>query len=291
MTNGAALNEWGPMSRIALRDPATAFADKDRIGREWRQLGYRAAPDFSRAVREYDRFIALIEDAGTRIDLLPAADGLTIDSLYVRDATLVSAGGLIGAAMGKPARRHEPDLALNALSQAGHPVLGAIEPPAMLEGGDIVWLDDRTVLAGRGWRTNEAGIAALRALLGPDVEVHAFDLVNYRGPLDVFHLMSVLSPVDRDLAVVYPPLMPVALTQLLNARGIASIEVPQEEFTRMGCNVLALGPRNVVMVEGHGETRRRLERAGAAVNEIAGDEICLKGDGGPTCLTRPLARG
>lgn len=284
------LNEWSTLASVALRDPKTAFASAGRVSEQWQQLGYRARPDFKTAIAEYDRLIAVIEDHGAEITFLPGGDALTLDSLYVRDATMVSTDGLIATRMGKPPRRAEPDTALAALSATGHAIAGRIEAPALLEGGDLVWLDDETLLAGRGWRTNQAGIDALRALLGPKVTVHGFDLPHYRGAGDVFHLMSVLSPVGHDLAVVYPPLMPVGLVQLLQERGIGLIEVPEAEFVRMGCNVLALGPRNVVMVEGHRETRAGLERAGAKVIEIKGDEICLKGDGGPTCLTRPLRR-
>ncbi|MDQ3822366.1 MAG: arginine deiminase family protein, partial [Actinomycetota bacterium] len=164
-----------------------------------------------------------------------------------------------------------------------------LDAPALAEGGDTVWLDERTLLVGRGYRTNDAGVDALRAAL-PGVEVIAFDLPHLHGPGEVLHLMSLLSPLDVDLAVAYPPLMPVRLVELLAERGVRLVEVPDEEFERMGPNVLALGPRVALAVEGNDETRRRMERAGVDVCVYRGDEISRKGDGGPTCLTRPLLR-
>ena len=169
--------------------------------------------------------------------------------------------------------------------------MGAIEAPGQLEGGDVLWLDARTVAVGRGYRTNDAGIAQLRALLADDVdEVIVVPLPHWRGAGDVFHLMSIISPVDRDLAVVYSPLLPVPFREHLLERGIELVEVPDEEFDTMGANVLAIAPRRCVMVAGNPVTRARLERAGAEVLEYDGSEISLKGGGGPTCLTRPLRR-
>jgi N-dimethylarginine dimethylaminohydrolase len=161
---------------------------------------------------------------------------------------------------------------------------------AAAEGGDVVWLDRDTLLVGRGYRTNAAGIAALGEAF-PEVDVVVFDLPHWRGSGEVMHLMSFLSPLDRDLAVVYAPLAPVRLLELLAERGVAVVEVPDEEFETMGPNVLALGPRRALALAGNDETRRRMERAGVDVVTYAGDEISRKGDGGPTCLTRPFLRG
>ena len=154
-----------------------------------------------------------------------------------------------------------------------------------------MWLDERTIAVGRGYRTNAAGIEQLHALLGDSVdEVIAVALPHWRGPDDVFHLMSVISPIDRDLALVYSPLMSVPFRERLLERGMTLVEVPDDEFATMGANVLALAPRRCVMLAGNPKTRARLERAGAEVFEYDGQEISVKGGGGPTCLTRPLAR-
>jgi N-dimethylarginine dimethylaminohydrolase len=154
-----------------------------------------------------------------------------------------------------------------------------------------VWIDRNTLLAGLGYRTNREGVAQLRRLAGPDVEILEFDLPHYKGRSDVFHLMSVLSPLDRDLAVIYLPLMPARLVQFLEQRKFNFVHVPDEEFPTMGCNVLALGPRHAVMVEGNPESERRMRAAGVRVETFKGEEICRKGEGGPTCMTRPLVRG
>jgi N-dimethylarginine dimethylaminohydrolase len=154
----------------------------------------------------------------------------------------------------------------------------------------VVWIDEKTMIVGRGYRTNAEGIRQVRALLGADIEVVDVPLPHWRGPGDVMHLMSLLSPVDHDLAVVYSRLLPVPFREWLLARGFSLVEVPDEEFDTMGTNVLALSPRQCVMLAGNPRTRAALERAGCEVLEYRGDEISLKGAGGPTCLTRPLAR-
>src|SRR5207247_5579844 len=171
------------------------------------------------------------------------------------------------------------------LGAAGMPTAGRLEEPALAEGGDLIRLDEQTMLAGRGYRTNSDGISAVERLL-PGVEMLVFDLPHWHGEAEVMHLLSLLSPLDRDLAVGYPPLMPVRLVQLLRERDIELVEVPDEEFGSMGSNVLALAPRVALMLERNRETRRRLERAGGDVLVYAGEERS-KGDGGPTCLTLP----
>ena len=210
----------------------------------------------------------------------------------MRDASVVCERGVILCSMGKPQRAWEPRAQGEAFAAWGIPVIGEIRRPGKLEGGDVVWLGRRSVAVGRGYRTNAEGIAQFRALLGDAIdELIEVPLPHWRGPGDVFHLMSIISPVADDLAVIYSPLMPVPFRELLLERGIVPVEVPDEEFEAMGANVLALEPRRCVMVAGAPRTRTLLERAGAEVIVYAGDEISLKGGGGPTCLTRPLVRG
>jgi N-dimethylarginine dimethylaminohydrolase len=286
-----ALNEYSPLKRVALRHAREALRGRAAIEREWRTLGYPEAPDFEQAVAESERFAEILAEAGAELVLLDGAEGLTIDSIYVRDASLVAPGGTILCNPGKAARVPEAAAAGRLLAAAGETVLGGIEGAGLIEGGDLVWFDERTCAVALCYRTNAEGIAQLRALLGPEVEVIAVPLPHYKGPGDVFHLMSILSPLDRDLALVYSPLMPVPFRQWLLERGMTLVEVPDEEFETMGCNVLALGPRQCLMLEGNPQTRRRLEAAGCAVRTYEGNETSLKGAGGPTCLTRPLARG
>ena len=266
-----------------------AFADQ-RIERQWQALNFTAAPDLDRATGEYARFVELLTSAGAQIEWLPAHADLTLDAIYVRDAAVVSPQGIILSRMGKRAREHEPLMQRRFYESVGVDVLGAIEAPGLLEGGDVVWFDAHTVAVGRGYRTNDEGIAQFRSLVGPDVDVHVVPLPHYRGPVDVFHLMSIISPVDEALAVVYSPLMPVPFREWLLERGMQLVEVPAEEFDGMGANVLAIAPRRCVVVAGAPVTQERLVGAGCEVLAYDGVEISLKGGGGPTCLTRPLLR-
>ena len=193
--------------------------------------------------------------------------------------------------MGKVARQTEPDAMARYLQQVGVPILGRITGSGRLEGGDVCWLDERTVAVGEGYRTNTEGIRQLRALLGDAVdEIISVPLPHWTGPDDCLHLLSFISPVDHDLAVVYSRMMPVPFRQLLLARGLQLVEVPDEEYDSMACNVLAVGPRQCIMLSGNPITQQRLEAAGAAVLTFAGKDLCLKGGGGPTCLTRPILR-
>ena len=281
-----------PIKRLLLKHPRAAFRDAGRIEAQWRDLGYSSAPDLGRAVEEHERLAELLSGFGIELLLLPEADGVGLDSIYVHDPLLVARRGVILGRMGKPQRDGEPAAAAAFLRANGIPILGAIEGPGHLEGGDALWLDERTLLVGEGYRSDAAGIRQLRALLESDVdEVRAVPLPHWKGPRDVLHLMSLISPLDHDLAVVHSPLLPVPFRQWLLARGLELVEVAEAEHETLGCNVLAVAPRVCVMLEGNPETRRRLERAGCEVHTFQGQEIALKGAGGPTCLTRPLVRG
>jgi len=208
--------------------------------------------------------------------------------MYAYAPALIGPDGAILLRIGKPGRVGEADALVSALAGVGIPVAARMEAPATADGGDMFWLDERTLLVGRGYRTNDAGIAALRAFL-PAVDVLAFDLPHLRGRSEVLHLMSLVSPLDDDLVVAYPPLLPVRLVEVFEQRGIEIVATPVEEFESMGPNVLALAPRVGLALERNHETRRRLERAGVTIVTYEGTELS-KGDGGPTCLTRPLLR-
>jgi N-dimethylarginine dimethylaminohydrolase len=285
------LSEVGELTRVVVKHARDAFVDEATIAAQWRDLRFAAAPDLARAIDEYDAFLALLQSCGASVHLLPRDGRTTLDSIYVRDASVVSHRGVILARMGKPQRAREPEAQDAALARLpATAVIGEIRPPGRLEGGDVVWLDDRTVAIGRGYRTNDEGIRQLQTLLDSDVEVVVVPLPHWRGEFDVMHLMSLLSPVDRDRALVYSPLLPVPFRELLLHRGIDLVEVPDEEFETMGTNVLALSPGRCLMLAGNPRTRAALERAGVEVLEYAGEEISVKGAGGPTCLTRPLER-
>ena len=266
-----------PMRRVLVRRPPADTSD-------WRRFGWRSQPDVARLADEHERFCILLEEAGAEVVVAPPT---TLDAVYTYDPALVADAGAILLRPGKRERLEEVDAIAGELEQAGVPVAARLEGPAKAEGGDTVWLDERTLLAGRGYRTNQDGILALERILG--VETLAFDLPHFRGASEVMHLLSLFSPLDRDLVVAYPPLMPVGLVQLLAEREIRIVEVPDEEFETMGPNALALAPRRALVLDRNVETRRRLERAGVDVTVYRGEELS-KGDGGPTCLTRPLLR-
>jgi len=278
-----------PSVRLFIKHARDAFVSPDVVAAEWKALNFVAPPDVARAIDEYDRFVDRLIRLGGRPTFFPRATGVGLDSIYVRDASVACADGVVLGRMGKPLRAGEPAAQEAAFRASGVPILGAIEPPGTLEGGDVTWLADRIVAVGRGYRTNDKGIRQLRALLAPAIdELIVVPLPHWRGSGDVFHLMSVISPIDRDLAVVYSPLLPVPFRDRLLALGLSLVEVPDEEFDTMGANVLAVAPRRCLMLAGNPGTRRRLEQAGVEVLEYEGREISQKGGGGPTCLTRPL---
>ena len=272
------------LRRVLVRSPR----GEDRAA--WRAYGWRAEPDPARMEEEHEAFRTLLEEAGAEVVLGQTPIGLCPDQIYVHDPALVTDRGAVLLRPGKEGRRIEVDAMAVDMVEAGVPMAAKLGAPATAEGGDMLWLDERTLLVGRGYRTNDAGVHALTEAL-PDVDVVVFDLPHLRGPAEVLHLMSLLSLLDVDLAVAYPPLMPVRLVELLAQRGIELVEVPDDEFETMGPNVLALAPRVALALDGNTETRRRMERAGVDVRVYSGDEISRKGDGGPTCLTRPLLRG
>jgi N-dimethylarginine dimethylaminohydrolase len=284
------VNEYDAIADVLLKPASAAFASQPACDAQWRALNFTAPPRFDAAVSAYDTFAAAVTAAGARVIAMPPHPETGLDAIYVRDASVLTPRGVVLCRMGKALRAGEPSAQGEVLRAAGIPVIGAIEPPGQLEGGDLVWFDARTVAIGRGYRTNDEGIRQFAALAGPSIDVITVPLPHYRGPADVFHLMSILSPVDADLAVVYSPLMPVPFREWLLGRGIQLVEVPDAEFDSMGANVLAIAPRRCVMVSGNPRTRDALRAAGATVVEYDGTEISLKGGGGPTCLTRPLHR-
>ena len=289
--NSKCQSDVGRLKSVLIKHARDAFGSQGAIERQWQELNYTEEPSFDGAVAEYDRFVALLGELGVESRFLPQNDTVGLDSMYTRDASIVCEKGAILCNMGKAARSTEPAVQEAAFRELGIPICGTIVGEGRVEGGDVAWLDQRTLAVARGYRTNDEGIRQLRALLGDSIdELIVVPLPHYRGPSDVFHLMSIISPIDRDLALVYSPLMPVPFREALLSRGMKLVEVPHEEFDSMGCNVLAVAPRKCVMIEGNPDTRRRLEEAGATVHEFAGEEICAKGCGGPTCLTRPLER-
>lgn len=284
-------SDIGKIKSLFIKNVKHAFIGDAHIEQYWKQLNYLDKPDFNNAFIEYETFQSILKDQGAEIHVLPQDASVNMDSVYCRDASIATNSGMIICNMGKAGRMNEPMAEKKAFETNGIPVLGTITSPGTLEGGDVVWLDENTLVVGHTYRTNEEGIRQLTILLNPQgVKVITVPLPHYKGPADVFHLMSILSPVDTNLAVIYSPLMPIGFRNHLLESGYQLVEVPDEEFESMGCNVLALAPRDCLMVDGNPITKDALENAGCKVTVYKGEEISVKGGGGPTCLTRPIYR-
>ncbi len=284
-------SEFLKLKKVYLKSSVDAFVSDALVDSQWNELNYLSKPDFNSGVKEYSDFISIFNNNGIEMQFFPSDENVKMDAIYCRDASIATDFGVIICNMGKEGRINEPNAQLQEYQKQKIDVLGVIKSPGTLEGGDVAWLDEKTLAVGHTYRTNDEGIKQLKNLLEPKgIQVLVADLPHYKGQEDVFHLMSIVSPVDRDLAVVYSPLMPIRFRNQLLERGFNLIEVPEEEFDSMGCNVLAIAPRNCVMVDGNPRTKKLLEIAGCKVTTYAGKEISVKGGGGPTCLTRPMAR-
>lgn len=283
---------WGGQSmtarlrRVMVREPAPPAT-----GDEFAEFAYPRKVDHERAVGEHQALRVILEEAGAEVVVAGPDEPGLLDAIFAYDPSLMTDAGAVLLRPGKALRLPEVALHEQTYRELGIPIAGRIDAPGTVEGGDTLWLDERTLAVGRGYRTNDEGIRQLRAILEPQgVEVLAFDLPHWRGPGECLHLMSFISPVGERTAVVYLPLMSVPLVAELRRRGWDFVEVPDEEFERHGCNVLALAPMRALVCDGSPVTRARLEGAGCAVVAYVGDEISHNRAGGPTCLTRPLLR-
>ncbi len=282
-------SEYLKLKSLFIKPAKNAFISEELLKEQWEELNYLKPPNFEASLKEYKFFEKVFQNNGITIKQFSFDDKVTIDSIYCRDAAIATDFGMIICNMGKSGRINEPNAQMQTFIDESIPVLGKIESPGTLEGGDVAWLDDKTLAVGYTYRTNEEGIRQLKNLLEPNgIEVVVAELPHYKGAADVFHLMSILSPVDKDLAVIYSPLMPIKFRNELIARNFQLIEVPEEEFESMGCNVLAIAPRECLMVQGNPKTEKALLKAGCKVISYKGENISVYGGGGPTCLTRPL---
>lgn len=257
----------------------------------WEEFGYLRPIDHDVAVQEHTAFRRILSDAGVEVITGEIDDARLQDAIFPYDPVFTTNAGAVLTRMGKRLREAEVDLAETSMREIGVPIAGRIEPPGTLEGGDCLWIDTRTLAIGRGYRSNASGIQQMREIMAPSgVDVIGYDLPHWHGPAECLHLLSMISMIDDDLAVVYTPLMPVALVEALQERGIEMVEIPDEEFATQGCNVLALGPRRCVLLRENTISAERLRAAGCEVTTYAGDEISHNRTGGPTCLTRPILR-
>ena len=279
------------IKRILIKHPNSAYKTQANIDEQAKNLNYFGTPNFEQAINDYNKFLNILKSFDIEIHTLPADNKTSLDSIYTHDPCLISNSGVILCSMGKQLRKSEPEMIANYFSSIGIPIAGEITPPGNLEGGDIVWIDDRTVAVGVGYRSNLEGINQLKSILGSDVDtIIPVDLPHWTGPDDCLHLMSNVSPIDSNLFLVYSRLLPVSFRQYLLDRKIELIEVPDEEYDSMGCNVLAIAPKKVIMLSGNLITEQRLKDADVEVHTYDGSEISIKGAGGPTCLTRPFYR-
>ena len=284
-------SEVGAIKRLLLKHPAEAFVSDEFIESQWIELNYLGPPDFNRSVSEYEDFVELLERRIPEIQYLPRQNQTGLDSIYVHDPLVMMAKGAIVCNMRKSQRKGEPSAMAEFLSGIDIPILGSIRDEGCLEGGDVILFSRNTLAVAEGHRTNQEGIRQLYDLTKEFIsEIFVVPLPHWQGPDEVLHLMSIISPIDHDLAVVYSRLMPVTFREWLIHRGIKLIEVPDAEFETMACNVLTVAPRKCIMLAGNPRTRQMLEEEGVEVWEYEGEEICKKGAGGPTCLTRPLLR-
>jgi N-dimethylarginine dimethylaminohydrolase len=277
--------------RVMVCPPLSAGWDSSRKAAAWRELGFQRAPDFAAAQRQHEILCGLLSDGGAEVVSLPPAESLTLDAVYAHDASLATDYGLVTMNPGKKSRVAEAQAHANFCGELGVPVFGEIRTPGTSESGDIVWLDSRTLLIGNGYRTNQAGIEQMRALLSPKhVEVLSAPLPYGHGPAACLHLMSLMSMLDEQTILVDLPWLAVEAVELLKERGFRLIEIEYSERDSLACNVLALGKKRLIAIAENARTNQRLREAGFDVRTFPGSEIGINGGGGPTCLTRPLLR-
>lgn len=281
----------GKIERIIIKPLADAFINQEHLESHWKTFNYSRCPEYETALREFEAFEKIIREHVPEVYYLPRHKDVGLDSLYTHDVVKITSKGAILMNMGKLQRKREPFVIKEFLAELGIPVFGAITGKGRMEGGDVVWLDEQTLAAASGYRTNEEGIRQLKEITSDMVrEFIEVPLPHAGGPAECLHLMSIISMVDTDLAVVFSRYMPVFFRNLLIERGIKLIEVDDEEYGSLGSNVLSLAPGKCLVLAGNPGTKKKMEAAGVEVFEYKGNEISLKGTGGPTCLTCPVLR-
>ena len=276
----------GKIERVLVKHAADAFVSSEKLRAEWEGLSYSGCPDYDKALDEFESFVDLLERFVPEIHYLPKNDRVSVDSIYVHDSVIITRRGAVLCNMTREQRRNEPAAMESFLPELGIPILGAITGEGRLESGDLVWIDERTLAVGRGSRSNGEGIRQLQQLLADVVD----EWIVVDLPPPVFHLMGIISLIDHDLAVINSQMLPGPFRRGLIARGFKLLELPASESKTLACNILTLAPRQCLLVAGNPQTERMLKDAGIEVWTYPGNEISLKGSGGPTCLTRPLLR-
>ena len=280
-----------PLRRLIMKSPLYAWKDTYNVKKYWKDLYFSAEPNFDKAVLQYNNLISIIKSFGIDILMLPNNDNTSLDSIYTHDAGIATSSGIIICNMGKKSRKNEPKALKGFLSDNNISVIGEIKYPGIIEGGDIIWINNRTMAVGEGYRTNKEGIRQLKEILGDEIDdLIRVPLPHWLGPESCLHLMSNVSPIDHNLYLIYPKLLPVKFIKYLKSLNIKLINVPDKEYESMACNVLSLAPKKCIMMSGNPITKKLLESNNVEVFTYDGSEISLKGAGGPTCLTRPIYR-
>ncbi len=280
-----------PLRRLIMKSPLCAWKDTYNVKKNWKDLYYSAEPNFDKAVLQYNNLISIIKSFGIDILMLPSNDNTSLDSIYTHDAGIATSSGIIICNMGKKSRKNEPKALKDFLSDNNISVIGEIKYPGIIEGGDIIWINNRTIAVGEGYRTNKEGIRQLKEILSDEIDdLIRVPLPHWLGPESCLHLMSNVSPIDHNLYLIYPKLLPVKFIKYLKSLNIKLINVPDKEYESMACNVLSLAPKKCIMMSGNPITKKLLESNNVEVYTYDGSEISLKGAGGPTCLTRPIYR-
>lgn len=281
------------LTHVVVKHPREAFIDQTHLHDHWKTFNYVSEPNYKEALKEYEHFLEILSSHVEHVYSLPKDETVGLDSIYAHDPVKVTSKGAIILNSNKTLRQPEAKVYKKFLSDQDIPIIGELTGEARADGGDIVWLDDRTMAIGRGYRTNDEAIKQLTAITKANDlvdDVIVVQLPHDQGEAECLHLMSFISLIDTDLAVVYSPLMPVFFRQLLIERGIKLIEVSDKEYHNLGCNVLTLSPRVCMMVEGNPLVKEQLEKHDVTVHTYKGQEISYKGTGGPTCLTAPVIR-
>ena len=279
------------LKTVLLKNPQAAFKSQKTIDLQWQDLNFIDKPDFKKSVTQYENFIDILNDNNVEILYIPEDEITSLDSIYTHDPIFMTPNGAVIGNMGKTQRKPETIMMKNYLNEIGVPIFGEIINDATLEGGDVIWIDEKTVTAGLTYRTNNKGIDQLRKILSTiSIEVISVDLPHWNGPVDVLHLMSLISPLNENLFLIYKKLLPISLLKLLKKLDIKTISIADEDYDSLGCNVLPLSTTKCLITSGNDKTFKIIEENGIEVIEFQASEICYKGSGGPTCLTRPIYR-
>ena len=277
------------LATVGMLKPMKALKNADP--NKW---NYGNSFDPNKIDRNYSSFTKILTDLDVKILWMTCENNEIADSIFTYDASFMTSKGAILLSPGKPLRKGEEKIHEAFYKKNNIPIIGKLSGSAIAEGGDMFWLDNETLVIGKGFRTNQQGIDQIKGVMNTyNVKVVPFDLPFFRGPESCLHMMSLISLVDEKKALIYNSLLPIGLVQLLEKKGYNLIKAPEDEFISsegLNINVLAIKPGECVMISGFPKTKKALERSGVNVHTFEGNSLCIGCEGGPTCLTRPILR-